>query len=145
LAPRLERLRGKLLASAIEELASANHQSACSQLNQFWENHIKITVAADIQSMDLQPQSLSGRLDSTCRIFENNRISRIDEERDGPRIGNHLVQQFQSLWRHLGGHLSYACGVATWTVEAGHETELVWVVAHFKHDRNRRCRRFCRK
>jgi hypothetical protein len=52
----LERLRGKLLASAIEELASANHQSACSQL---WENHIKITVAADIQSMDLQPQSLS--------------------------------------------------------------------------------------
>jgi hypothetical protein len=52
------------------------------------------------------------------------------------------VQQFQSLWRHLGGHLSYGCGVATWTVKAGHETELVWVVAHFKHDRNRRCRRF---
>ena len=66
----LESPRGELLASAIEELASANHQSACSQLNQFWENHIKITVAADIQSMDLQPQSLSGRLDSTCRIFE---------------------------------------------------------------------------
>jgi hypothetical protein len=49
----LQRQRGELLASTIEELASANDQSAWLQLDQVLENGIKLAFGSNIQNMKL--------------------------------------------------------------------------------------------
>jgi hypothetical protein len=51
--------------------------------------------------VELQPEAPGGRLNPSCRIFEDSWIGPINEERDVSSRGNHFVQQFQPLWRDL--------------------------------------------
>src|SRR5829696_6935126 len=83
----LEPQRGERLASAVEELAAANHQAACSQLDQVCEGCIELKFAADIQNVELQPETPSRRLHPLCR-FLRYWIGRINEKRDDLRFGS---------------------------------------------------------
>src|SRR5947207_8281690 len=96
----LERKRGERLASAIEELAAANHQPACSQLDQLREDCIELNFAADIQKVELQPETPSRRLHPVSR-FLRDWIGRINEKRDDLCRGNQLVQNLQPFRRDL--------------------------------------------
>ena len=67
----LESHRGELLPSAVEELATTNHQPTCAQLAQVCENCIQVTFGADIQNMELQSETPGGRLHASCRFFRD--------------------------------------------------------------------------
>src|SRR3954454_8923758 len=84
----LERAHGKLLASANEELTPANDEPACSQLDQVCEYWVEVTFGADLQNMELQPETVSSRLHPMCRFFGYSWVSRVNEERENPRGGN---------------------------------------------------------
>jgi hypothetical protein len=62
----------------------------------------------------------------------------IHEQRNAPRLGHQLAQQFEFLAAHLAHEACYAGQVAAGAREAAHQTGRHRVGAHPEHDRNRR-------
>src|SRR5262245_12232872 len=106
----LERPRGELITSAIEELTPANHQPTCSQLNYLCENSIDVPFA-HIKNVKLKPESLGRGLHTLSRLF-GDWIGRVNEKRDDLCRGNKFVQHFQPFRRDLNSQLGYARYIA---------------------------------
>ena len=81
----------------------------------------EVTFGADIQNMELQPETASRCLHALCCLFGYSWISRVNEERENLCGGNQLVQQLQPFRRDLNGQLGYAGDIAARTVKAGDE------------------------
>ena len=87
-------------------------------MDQACEHLIKVALGARVQDMRLQAEGAGRRLQVSCIGLGKNGIGRVDEERNNARRGDQLMQQFQSLRRHLLVQLSDAGDVAARPDEA---------------------------
>src|SRR5215210_1214210 len=79
----------------------------------------EVTFGADIQNMELQPETPSRCLHALCCLFGYSWISRINQKRDERCTRNQLAQQLQPLRRDLNRELDYARDIAARAVKAG--------------------------
>ena len=135
---------GELSAPAIEEGIGADHETAGSLLDQGCECRFELALAACPQHKDLQPEGAGRRLQVSSIGLGENRIGRVDEERNDGFAGQQVMQQLKLLLRYHAGQCGDAREVAARSVQAGDKSNLDRVGAGHEDDRNRRGRRLCR-
>ena len=118
-----ERQCGELFAPASEECIGADHERACSQLDQGCEDRIEVAFGARMQDMELQPEGAGRRLQVSRLGLGNSGIGRVDEQGNDGRRGDQLVQQFQPLRPYLHVQDGHAREVAARSVQAGDKSE----------------------
>jgi len=89
--------RAKLLAPAIEERLTADHEPACSQFGQACKDRIEVSIGTGIEDMKLQPEGLGRRLQFLRCGLSTRGIGRVDERGDDGCGRDQLVQQLQPL------------------------------------------------
>ena len=76
-----ERQCGELFAPAGEECIGADHERACSQLDQGCKDRIEVAFGARMQDMELQPEGAGRRLQVSRYGLGKSGIGRVDEQR----------------------------------------------------------------
>jgi hypothetical protein len=82
----------KLIAFADEECIGRDHERIGPQLGQGFEYRSEVVLGASLHDMELQAESAGSRLHLSRHGLCDKRARRVDEERDGARGGNQLVQ-----------------------------------------------------
>ena len=140
-----KRQRGKLLAPGIEEYIGADHERACSQLDQGlqtpYRNRCSVLAC---RTWSLQPERVRCRLHGS-RKGSAIRTGRVDEHGNDGRCGYQLAQQLQPLRPYLYVQIGYARQVAAGPVQAGDKPNLDRVDRYREDDRNGRSRRLGRQ
>src|SRR6266481_7875876 len=95
--------RAELLAPAIEEWLTADHEPACAQLDQACKDGIEVSVGTGMQNMKLQPEGVGSRLQLLRCGLSTRGIGWVDEHGNDGGSGDQLVQQLQPLrpWLHV--------------------------------------------
>src|SRR5262249_3516248 len=122
----VERQCGELFGPTSEKWIAANHEPACSQLDQFCEDAIEFTFGASIQNMEVQSEGTSSCLQRPCAAVGKSGTGWINKQGHDTRRGDQLVQQLELLRCYLYGRLRRARDVAARSVKTGDEAETNW-------------------
>jgi len=81
----VERQRGELFHLASQKWIAANHESACSQLDELCEDAVEFAFGAGIQNMEIQSESTSRCLQHPCAAVGESRSGWINKQGHDPR------------------------------------------------------------
>ena len=127
----------ELNAPGIEEAVGADEQRVGALARERGESGLDLVAGAGIEDLNLQRESVRGRLHVLQRGLGARGIGGIEQDGDTRSAGYQLAQQLQPFGHDLADEEIDAGRVAVRLPEAGDDTPFDRIIADAKHNRDR--------